>query len=206
MVSRSNFCLSNERQPIFQANVRFGRLQKRLLHNICQLGEGHLVHSLSDSLPTPERGEAFHPASKKLAASSMTSLTPPPPPYPHEHCLRVLLRDGRSLRLQAKYKSILAFERFLSRGGGFCSRGQDSNLEELGLADICLTHHFRPDDLCAVFLSASPLSRIYNRLSADFVYRYLNKSADIIAQDRYMNRIWAGFSLRVEGLELRAKG
>ena len=151
-----------------EAGLRFGRLQKRLLHCVSQLCEGHVASklsaSLSTSLPTPENGDSFHPAKKYPGSSRKQHALEQGCTVCLWNCNPDVLRCGRQLRLQAKPKAILAIERFLARGSGFLAREPDACLKSLGLESICPTHHFRPcpcvNRLTLIPMPVHALSRI----------------------------------------------
>ena len=44
------------------------RVQKRLLHELAQQAELNLEQVLTDELPTPEKSDSFHPATKSLGS------------------------------------------------------------------------------------------------------------------------------------------
>ena len=92
------------------------------------------------------------------------------------------LRDGRSLRLDAKPKTQLAIERFLSRGGGFFGTSPDQSLHDLGLENIVPSHGTRPGTLLAQdwFLVLDNLSA---RKTSDFVFRYMCKLNRAVTQE-----------------------
>ena len=53
------------------------------------------------------------------------------------------LRDGRALREDCKPRAQMAIDRFISRGGGFCSKGMDVSLKDVGLEAMCPSHYGR---------------------------------------------------------------
>ena len=72
-------------------------------------------------------------------------------------------------------------ERFLSRGGGFCSRGSDSSMESLGLSDMVPSHHFRPFEFWC-FLVSKPSMELQRRLSCDVTFRHLQKTVKLMRE------------------------
>ncbi|CAE7579412.1 unnamed protein product [Symbiodinium sp. CCMP2592] len=72
-------------------------------------------------------------------------------------------RDGRRARGEPKVQNMLAIDRFMTRGGGFVSSTADSSLESLDLGGI--------------------LPPNYNRTTADFVYRHIRKTGEMLSQE-----------------------
>ena len=50
----------------FQGRVKVARLQRRLLHSLCQSAESHLGSSLQTNIPKPSLRDEFHPARVQL--------------------------------------------------------------------------------------------------------------------------------------------
>ena len=52
-----------------EGRVPVQRLQRRLLHTLCQRAEQHLQTKLVDSIPVPSRHDEFHPAKTHLGVN-----------------------------------------------------------------------------------------------------------------------------------------
>lgn len=50
---------------MMQGRVRAGRIQKRLIHSICQKAEVYAAANMQESMPHPEAEHELHPMKKK---------------------------------------------------------------------------------------------------------------------------------------------
>ena len=104
-----------------------------------QAVEKKIPEDLMKELPLPEQSDKYHPCKKCLGLSW--------PNFSRSKFFFVGrlrdLRDGRSLRKQAKPKNQWALQRFMSRATGF-GKIADLNLSEMGLRDAAPTHFNRP--------------------------------------------------------------
>ena len=51
-----------------QEQIPVSRIQKRVLHQLAQKAELNVGTVLTDELPTPEKSDSFHPATKSLGS------------------------------------------------------------------------------------------------------------------------------------------
>ena len=54
-----------------------------------------------------------------------------------------LLRDGRTIKMDAKPRSQLAIDRFVGRSGGFASAASETTLAEVGLESLAPSNYQR---------------------------------------------------------------
>ena len=60
----------------YQDQIGIKRIQRRVLHQVSQASEQHLDKVLSESMPTPEKSDDFHPATKCLGSSLLVFSCP----------------------------------------------------------------------------------------------------------------------------------
>ncbi|CAE7802321.1 unnamed protein product [Symbiodinium sp. CCMP2592] len=129
------FILRQPHQDKFQDQVTWGRLQRRLLHALSQEAEKEIINIAEPEMPALQPDHEFHPMTK----------------------------DGRALREDCKPRAQMAIDRFISRGGGFCSKGMDASLKDVGLEAMCPSH--------------------YQRTTSDFMCRYLRRTQDDLKEE-----------------------